>query len=160
MMRSFARPVSSKPEAKVSLGKTFLRAAPLAGPVVILAVGLFFAREPIVDAWPPAARLYSALGMPAALAAPGLVIRSVEVKSATENGHLTLSVDGELANTGAAPHTVGLLRAKLMHGDAVQARWRVDPGTKTLDPGKAVKFHTVAPTPSDSTYKVVVGLWP
>jgi hypothetical protein len=98
--------------------------------------------------------------MPTALTAPGLVVRSVAVKAGMENGHRTLIVDGELANIGAAPHPVGVLRAKLMHGGAVEARWSFDPGATSIDPGQAVKFHTVAPNPSDAVDAVSVGLWP
>jgi hypothetical protein len=98
--------------------------------------------------------------MQSALTAPGLVVRSVEVKAGTENGHRTLTVDGELANIGTARHPVGALRGKLMRGDEVEARWSFDPGAKSIDPGQVVKFHTVAPNPSNAADTVIVGLWP
>jgi len=129
-------------------------------PTALLAAALFGFRSDLVEIWPPVARLYSAIGALPPEIAPGLAIRSVRMQEHMEDGHRTVIVEGEVANTGTEPHKVPtLLHATLAQGDATMARWSFAAGPTELAPGEAAPFHTQLADAPEGAQSVSVSLW-
>lgn len=94
---SMRRPAAARPAPK--------RASPMIGWLVFVAVvlalmiGLILGREPIVAAWPPAARLFETVGLRLAPPGEGLDLRGVRsIRDA--DGH-ELRVEGTVVNVAA-----------------------------------------------------------
>src|SRR5260221_11274247 len=75
---------------------------------IILAsvVGAVIARDQIVVLWPPAARLYAMVGLPAAPARLGLDLRKVMPSRGIGNGVAMLIIEGQVANVSQVAHQV------------------------------------------------------
>ena len=75
------------------------------------------------------------------------------------NGHRTVIVQGELANTGAEAHKVPTLHASLGQGNQTVARWSFVPGPGELAPGEVAQFRTQLADAPEGARTVSVGLW-
>ncbi|HLG87847.1 MAG TPA: zinc-ribbon domain-containing protein [Alphaproteobacteria bacterium] len=124
--------------------------------LLAVAIGL---RGELVEFWPPAARFFAAIGMPAPETAPGLAIRAVRMEEQTRDGHRTVIVEGELANTGTRTRKIPTLHASLGQGDATMARWSFAVGPAELGPGQVAQFHTQLADAPNGAHTVSVGLW-
>jgi predicted Zn finger-like uncharacterized protein len=155
-----ARPRTVPPPApKVDIRKQALKWGAIAAPTIALIVGLGAARNMIVAAWPPAARLYAMVGAPAPATAPGLAVRAIHTEEQTIDGHRTLLVSGEVANIGADPRHLPMLHATLAQGEKVTAHWSFPTEMAELAPGQATPFHTQFPDVPEGAVSVTVGLW-
>ena len=134
-------------------------AAMLAAPTLVLLVVLWAMRGTLVAVWPSSARLYAAIGMVPAVAAPGLTVLSVHTQTKTEDGHRVLLVEGELSNTGDTMRPLPALHATITQGDTVKAHWTFDADATQLAPGEKVAFHTKLSDPPEGAGSVSVGPW-
>ncbi len=119
--------------------------------IAILAAGLV-AREQIVQAWPPAAKLYSAVGLGAALpVAPGdgLEVRHVTSKRVMEDGAQVLVIEGEVANVSQGVREVPPLRGTLRDAQEHDLQqWTFGASASKLQPGETASFSTKLKNPA------------
>jgi predicted Zn finger-like uncharacterized protein len=112
------------------------------------------ARDQVVAAWPPAARLYAMVGLPAT---PPLELRKVIPSRGVENGVAMLIIEGEVANTSQVAHEVPKLKVVLLDRDGNELQsWSFPVAEARLPPGASVPFRTSIPQPSAAATGVVV----
>jgi len=119
---------------------------------------LYAYRQPIVDYWPPAARLYTQLGIPLRVLGEGLEIRPPQVAQAEENGNRVLKVTGEIVNTTEEAKDVPPLRAVLLDAENRELqRWNFTVEQPRLLPGEIANFQTdvVDPKPGAANIRIV-----
>lgn len=110
--------------------------------VAIFVVGAL-ARESIVRAWPPAQRLYMAIGFPADNSKPSLNIEVVSHDQTIKDGRTILVVKGKVTNTSDEVHDVPKLHAWIRAVDARElANWTFSANQTRLLPGETVQFVT------------------
>ena len=123
--------------------------------VIIAAViaTLVLARNTIIRAWPPSARIYGTVGLRPAPLGAGLEISKV---APSRNGDV-LVVEGDIANTTGDERTVPRLRVLLRDAAGKELAGRIiDPPTSTLAPGATTRFRTQFEHPSDAATGVAV----
>jgi predicted Zn finger-like uncharacterized protein len=137
---------------------------PWAAIVVLVAgagYGLVRERDLIISAWPPAARLYSMVGMGPTVPGFGLELRNITPSRGNENGVSNLAIDGEVANTTNVAREVPKLRVTLRDGNDRELKsWTVAVTDQRLLPGASVPFHTTVEQPPESATGVVVSFAP
>src|SRR5262249_22173705 len=82
--------------------------------VLVFAV-MFFSREKIAKAWPPAALLYETIGVPVTVGPQGLAFMDVTVKTAPAEGGdgEFINIAGRLMNATAKPAEMPYIEASL-----------------------------------------------
>jgi predicted Zn finger-like uncharacterized protein len=139
-----------------------LPATTIAWGVLVLVLGSgaiagIAAREPVVALWPPAARLYSMIGLAVGPPGIGLELRKTTPVFATENGVRTLIVEGEVANISQIARDVPTLKVVLRDrdgGDLQTLSFNV--AEQRLLPGASVAFRTSIPQPNPAAASVLV----
>jgi len=128
----------------------------LAVVVLSVVIGAAVLRNDLVAAWPPAARLYHALGLsldepvaePAAAAAPVLEFKDLQTELRAEGKTTILTVSGTIHNAGAQETAVPPVRVTLL--DANQKAvfdWAFKPAQDHIAPDGALAFETQATNP-------------
>ena len=124
-----------------------------AGVVVAAGAGLVAARDEVTRAWPPAARLYEAVGLAAGAAEEGrgLLIRDVVSERVLEGGVPILLVRGAIENPTGRSRAVPALWAALK-GEAGEElhRWLFTAPAEALDAGQSTTFEDRLARPPDS----------
>jgi predicted Zn finger-like uncharacterized protein len=125
---------------------------------VVAALGIAAAsyRQQVVASWPPAARLYSLVGMETAIPV-GLEFRNLRYDRTTEGEQALLQITGEVVNSSAEARPVPRIRIALLDGarrellqqttDAVQAN---------LAPGAVTAFDLRLTNPPSEAVQVAV----
>lgn len=122
--------------------------------VLILIVGAVgaagvLARETVVRAWPPAERLYEAVGLKAPLPGEGLSIKVTEHRRDVEGQKAVLIVKGEVTNTSKDVRDVPQLKASLRNGNGAELKtWTFATAQARLLPGESAPFVTRIDDPS------------
>ena len=112
-------------------------------------VGSFVARNEIVAAWPPAARLFDTLGVPAASTlGAGIELRNVTSARQEEDGAPVLVIQGEVANVSTSVRPVPKMRASLREQGREIQSWTFQAAQSRLLPGEAASFVTRFKNPS------------
>lgn len=128
--------------------------------MVVLVSFLWFGREPLVAAWPTAARAYALVGIEASeqlasapVAPPpglGLELRDITPVRLLEDGISYLVLEGVVVNTTAdqrpVPAMVAVLRGP---GAETLQRWTLTVAAANLGPNESVPFSTRLANPSD-----------
>lgn len=157
-------PVPEGPEPSALARRRQARAAGWAGFAIVvlaLAVGGVIARTEIVNAWPPAARLYQLVGL--TVADLGLELREVTSRRAVEDGVPVLVVEGVIANISDRVRQVPPLKAALTDADQRELQhWTFTAGDRRLLPGEAVSFKTSLKNPAGggARLSVVISIAP
>jgi hypothetical protein len=126
--------------------------------VVVIVVGGLVAREEITAAWPPASRLYHALGF--ALEAPkvsGLEFRNVSSKELEEGGVPILLISGEIENVSGADRRVPAIRVGLLDANERELHhWTFAAEKDVLEAGTRTSFQTrlTSPPPGAASLSV------
>ena len=121
-----------------------------AGVVVAAVAGLVAARDEIARAWPPAARLYEAVGLAAGAAEGGLLIRDVVSERVLEGGVPILLVRGAIENPTGRSRAVPALRAALKGETGEELhRWSFTVPAEALDAGQSTTFEGRLARPPD-----------
>lgn len=129
--------------------------------VAAVGIGVVAGRDVLVEAWPPAARLYSAIGMPAEVLGQGLEFRDVNFERAEQDGRATLIVTGMVANISDKVRTVPLMRASVTSGGAKVIRdWTFSVKEERLLPGESVPFVTRLDDPPDDARELLIAFTP
>ncbi|MEM1399492.1 MAG: MJ0042-type zinc finger domain-containing protein [Pseudomonadota bacterium] len=136
--------------------------------VAVLAVGAggFFARDQLVTAWPPAAKLYDTLGIAyddtgvlSKIAGEGLTFADIESEWGEKNGVPVLTVRGTVANESDATRPVPPLVVWLATEDNRQLQsWELTVDAEKLEPGETVKFETSIDSPADGAERVEIAV--
>jgi len=143
---------------KRRIGKLAIGWAALVLVVVLLAAGLWFARTPLVAAWPPLERLYLLAGIPVDAPSLGLEIRNLTPAFAKAEGASTLVVTGEITNVSGGVRKVPTLRVTLRNAKTEPLKtWDFTIGRDQLLAGETAPFQTsIANPPADASSAVVV----
>ena len=153
------RPVVPEGAAPRGRGRIAAIGARAALVLVVVAVlgGAFFAREQIVDVWPPSGQLYALIGFPVASPYDGLEIGQPALKQTREGESTVLEVSGEIANNSAEIREVPRLRVALLNvrGDEI-TNWSFTATATALAPGDATGFTTSYRDPPDNARGVEV----
>ncbi len=113
-----------------------------------LVVAAHLARDRIVDAWPPAAKLYAMLGVRVEPLGAGLEIRGIVTERRMADGEQELAVRGEISNGSSEERAVPRLRAVLKDaGERALSSWTFAAGGTRLLPGETTTFSTVVRDP-------------
>ncbi|PWC81376.1 hypothetical protein TSH100_27230 [Azospirillum sp. TSH100] len=116
------------------------------------AAGAYFARDPIVRSWPPAALLYDMIGMPAEPPGFGLELRNIHSEQKLEGGKTVLLLEGEVANTTDAERMLPPLRINTFGPEhKLLQSWTIEQSAETLGPGAAAGFRHSQPDPGPVT---------
>ncbi len=119
--------------------------------------GGVFAREQIVAAWPPAAKLYELVRLPLEGVRLGLDLRNVRSSQKVEDGVLVLIVEGEVVNVSRTAHRVPDLRVVLHDEEQRElVTWLVSVPRSRLEPGESVAFSTRREKPPPDARGLVV----
>jgi len=149
-------PALHSPKPRIS--KFMIGWAALVLVVILLAAGLWFARSPLVAAWPPLERLYTLAGIQVDAPSFGLEIRNLTPAFSKIDNTPTLVVAGEVANTSGGVRKVPALRVSLKNtkGDVLKT-WDFTIGRDELLAGETAPFQTsIATPPADATSAVVI----
>ena len=115
---------------------------------VALVVVAHFARNSIVDAWPPAAKLYAMVGVRVEPLGAGLEIRGIVTDRRIVGGEQELAVRGEIHNGSAEERTIPRLRAVLKDaGERALSSWTFGAAVTRLLPGESTTFSTAVRDP-------------
>jgi hypothetical protein len=122
-----------------------------------LGVGGVMARDQIVEHWPPAAKLYSMLGLAVEPPGAGLELRKVVPSRTVEDGKPALVIAGEVANVSSIAREVPKLRVVLRDKDEHELQsWSFSAAEERLLPGASVPFRTTLTNPNEAATGVVV----
>jgi len=129
--------------------------------VLLVLVGAGFGavvgRDWVAEQWPPAARLYAALGLRVADTSLGLELRKVMPSRDMTDGVPTLVIDGEVTNVSAVVRAVPKIKVILRDNDKHDLQnWTFSVSEERLSPGQSVAFHTSVAKPSEQATDVVV----
>ncbi len=125
--------------------------------VLALAVGGVIARMEIVNAWPPAARLYQLVGL--TVADLGLELRRVTSRRAVEDGVPVLVVEGVIANISDRVREVPPLKAALTDANQRELQhWTFTASARRLLPGETVSFKTSLKNPAGGGTRLSVAI--
>jgi len=122
------------------------------------AAGLWLARDQMVSYWPGAAAYYAMLGAPVtATQGSGLGFDKVTKRYDTEDGLLTLVIEGEVVNLSRVAREVPKLRVVLqdMSKHELQS-WSFAVTDEPLLPGGSLPFHTSIAQPNAEATGFVV----
>jgi predicted Zn finger-like uncharacterized protein len=121
--------------------------------ILALVVGRFW----VAAAWPPAGRLFAAIGLPAETPGSGLKIDKIAPSRAADG----LVIEGEIVNASVRPVQVPRLRVALQDGAGKEVQFKIiDPPKALLQPGEAAHFRTPFEHASDAATGVVVTFAP
>jgi predicted Zn finger-like uncharacterized protein len=150
-MQRFQVPTPDVPRPKRRLSGIMLGWIGLAVFVGALVGGLVLFHDTIVDAWPPAARLYALFGTPVAPEPFAFEIRKTRGSDSVVNGHRTLVVFGEVANVSKKAHPAPTMRLTLYGVDkkpVSSTDFPVD--HPPLQPGESTPFKYTLTDPPDT----------
>ena len=119
----------------------------LAAIVGLIVVGQL-ARDRIVDAWPPAAKVYAMLGVRVEPLGAGLEIRGIVTDRRIAGGEQELTVRGEIHNGSSEERTIPRLRAVLKDAsERALSSWTFPATVTRLLPGESTTFTTAVRDP-------------
>lgn len=115
--------------------------------------GIVVARGAVVALWPPAARLYSLVGLSPEPPGMGLKVEKL-VPTRTPEG---LTIEGDIVNNGRMTQDLPRLRVALRDSAEKEVQFKIiDPPQPRLAPGAVVHFKTPFDHPEDTAKGVVV----
>ena len=114
-------------------------------------------RQQIVDYWPPAARLYTELGVKLRVVGEGLEIRNLNLSNTRRGGDPVLVVAGEIANTTQEAKDVPGLRGALLDSQKRELQhWTFASGHDRLLPGEVAAFQTEVVNPKPGATNISI----
>lgn len=136
------------------------RSSGVAWALLLLLIGIFVggfaARQEIVAAWPPAARLYERLGLATESYDAVLAVRNGSSAYQQEEGKPVLVVQGEVVNISSALQAVPKLRASLRENGREVQSWIFEAAQSRLLPGEAASFVTRFKEPSPAATDLTI----
>jgi predicted Zn finger-like uncharacterized protein len=136
------------PRRSRSPGAAIAWAALVLAVLVLVAAGVA-AREAVVSAWPPAERLYAAVGLIADPPGTGLEFRNVSTARRLESDREVVVVEGDIVNVSNRDRQVPHLRAALTADSRELNSWTFDATQSRLLPGESARFVTRTDEPTE-----------
>lgn len=121
----------------------------LALALLLLVGAAVVARDAIVTAWPPAGRLYAAVGLAAEPPGSGLEFRNVTTARRLESDREVVVIEGEVVNVSNRDRQVPPLRAALTSDDHELTHWTFEATQSRLLPGESARFVTRTDEPAE-----------
>jgi len=121
----------------------------LALAVLVVAGAAVAARDAVVAAWPPASRLYGAVGLATEAPGTGLEFRNVTTARRLEADREVVVIEGEVVNVSNRDRQVPALRAALTAKDRELSSWTFEATQSRLLPGESARFVTRTDEPSE-----------
>lgn len=131
----------------------------LAAVVALVVAGGVLARHPIVDLWPPAARLYELVGLTvtAPQAATELKFRNIASQQIVEGGVPVLVVRGEIENIGGSVRQVPAILIALTNAENLELHhWTFAAEASELAAGAKTQFITRLTSPPEGASNISV----
>lgn len=131
----------------------------VAAAVVIIVVGGILARGPIVDAWPPAGKLYAAIGLGAdAVDTADLKFQNVAQEQVVEGGVAILVVRGRIYNLAEDSRAVPPVRIRLFDAANIELKyWTFAAEQSELPAQSYTKFETRLTSPPVGAVSLRIG---
>lgn len=124
---------------------------------LVLPLAAVLAREPIVDGWPPAAKLFDAIGLHVEVPGAGLQLRNVTSDRRQVGGLTILVLEGEIVNLSKVPREIPMLRGGLRDANRLELQhWLFSTGSQKLTPQEAIKFRAEYPDPPNETADITL----
>ena len=119
--------------------------------IIIIVVAALLARGPIVDVWPPAEKLYTAVGLGAdEINTSDLEFRNVVREQIVEGGVPILIIRGQIFNSADHDRTIPAIRIGLMDAADVELRyWTFAAEQSDLGAESVTKFETRLVSPPE-----------
>jgi len=156
-----ARRIQLPAVSRQGRGTVWVRRGAIAAAVVLAVWAVIAGRGHVTSAVPFTARLYSLVGLGAAVPGQGLELRQVTPSRGVDNGVPTLAINGQVANVSSGPKPVPKLRVTLRDGNNKEIQsWTVSVTDEPLAPGASVPFHTTISQPPDGATGVIVSFLP
>lgn len=115
------------------------------------------AREAIVKAWPPSARLYEAVGLAVEPELLGLDLVNVESRRIKDGEVTVLIIEGEIVNSANEPRRVPLIRGALIDKDRREiTSWTFPAEKMELAPAETTRFSTWLSSPPSGASRLSV----
>lgn len=125
--------------------------------LLIVVGGAIWQRDRVVGLWPSTARIYAAIGLPAATPGGGLDLRVNHTARAVAGGRPELVIDGVIANVSSAARTVPKLEIILRDGTRQALQSQIFTVThERLLPGVVIPFHAEMPEPAAAATQIAV----
>ena len=126
----------------------------LAAAVITIIVAGIFARGPIVDAWPPAGKLYSIIGLGVELNdISGLILNARSTELIFEGGVPILVARGEVRNESDKRRVIPPIRIKVVNAENVEVKyWTFAAEQSELGPHSQTEFETRVTSPPEGEY--------
>jgi predicted Zn finger-like uncharacterized protein len=117
----------------------------------------FFAREAIVDSWPPAGKFYDAVHLHVEVPGAGLQLRNVTSDRRQVGGLTILVIEGEIVNLSKVPREIPMLRGGLRDANREELQhWLFSTGNQKLTPQEAIRFKAEYPDPPAETADITL----
>ena len=128
----------------------------IVGIIAIILGGGFFARDEIIETWPPATMLYGMVGL-----APepgfGLELRTEASIQVRDGDMAVLVIRGEVLNISSRPRIVPTLQGSLLDAGQNEIHsWIFSTVPEELAPGERGTFNTRVPNPPEGVQSVQV----
>ena len=119
--------------------------------VIIIVVAGILARGPIVDAWPPAGKLYSAIGWgEEKIDITGLILNARSTELLFEGGVPVLVARGEIRNESDERRTIPPIRIGLVNAENIEVKyWTFAAEQSELEPNSRTLFETRLTSPPE-----------
>lgn len=129
----------------------------VAAAVLAVGIGAVLLRERVVGAWPAAARLYDAVGLPVETLGAGLQLRNVRSERRDEDGIGEILVEGQIVNVSDVQRSVPMLRAVALDAEGRELRdWSIPPSQVILLPGEVATFESMLGDPDPSISEISI----
>jgi len=138
-----------------SLGPMVMWSA-IVGIIAIIFGGGYFARDEIIDTWPPATMLYGLVGF---APEPGFGLElHIEAPILARDGDMAvLVIKGEVVNTSSRPRIVPTLQGSLLDAGHNEIHsWTFSAIPEELAPGERGTFNTRVPNPPEGVQRAPV----
>ncbi len=128
--------------------------------VAALALGGYFARQQIVDLWPPTAKIYALVGVPVLPFNPlGFELANLSQKSEIEAGVAVLKISGDIVNITAEARSAPRVRIGIRDSSAKEIRhWIAQPLATKVGPGAMTSFITRLENPPAAARDILLTL--
>lgn len=117
--------------------------------VIVVVAAAWVARDAVVAAWPPAERLYAAVGVIGDPPGAGLEFRNVSTARRLEADREVVVIEGDVVNVSNRDRKVPQLRAALTADNRELATWTFAATQSSLLPGESARFVTRADEPAE-----------
>ena len=128
--------------------------------VAALTLGGYFARQQIVDRWPPTANIYALVGVPVLPFNPlGFELANLSQKNEIEAGVAVLKISGDIVNITAEARAAPRVRIGIRDSSAKEIHhWTAQPLATKVGPGAMTSFITRLENPPPAARDILLTL--